>query len=88
LLVVNSKELLHELLGAVQLKTDLIVFGNHVSIAHDGAVMGVHVDIENRMMISAGKDSYLKFWNFSTKEFVSSLTLESFPTKSLLHRER
>ncbi|XP_041915856.1 WD repeat-containing protein 36 [Alosa sapidissima] len=55
--------------------------------AHAGPVRGVAIDGLNQLTISAGADHLLKIWKFKSHELLHTLSLESSPASTLLHRE-
>ena len=56
--------------------------------AHDGAVLGVDVDVFNQWTVTAGTDRCIKFWDFKSKELLDSLKMDSIVAQSIMHRER
>uniref|UniRef100_A0A8C0KMI5 WD repeat domain 36 n=1 Tax=Canis lupus dingo TaxID=286419 RepID=A0A8C0KMI5_CANLU len=55
--------------------------------AHKGSVRGVAVDGLNQLIITAGSEGLLKFWNFKNKILIHSMSLSSSPNMMLLHRD-
>ncbi|MBZ3886724.1 WD repeat-containing protein 36 [Sciurus carolinensis] len=56
--------------------------------AHKGSIRGVAVDGLNQLIITAGSEGLLKFWNFKNKSLIHSMSLDSSPNMMLLHRDR
>lgn len=55
--------------------------------AHDGPVTGLAVDGIDVVLVSAGKDSKLRLWNFKTGSILATKLCSSPIKKMILHRE-
>ena len=59
-----------------------------VCIAHSAAVQSVNVDALSRLVVSAGVDHRVKFWNFHTRQLITELKLDAAIARTCLHRDR
>nr|XP_037287666.1 LOW QUALITY PROTEIN: WD repeat-containing protein 36-like [Rhipicephalus microplus] len=56
-------------------------------LAHEGSVRGVASDALNQVVVTAGADSYLRFWAFRDGRRLSEVALSAPVARICLHRE-
>jgi len=59
-----------------------------VVVAHNGSVLTVKLDALTQLAITAGADSFLRFWKFKSRELINELKMDAAIAKATVHRDR
>jgi len=66
----------------------VVVVVTCMSAAHEGSVMSVNLDGLTQLTVSAGADSFLRFWKFKSRQLMNELKMDAAVAKATMHRDR